>query len=207
MNTVVDGVQKNCYIYTEHESKNRSGGLGQLHLENKVVRHFEVPEAGDKDYVKIVDLYVSKLPIEAIERDNFYVRPLSVGEDGKPWFTSVPIGRNKLATMVKAICSAAGVEGKKTNHSLRSFGVTSMFKENIPEKVIQERSGHRSVTALWVYEKTSDKQMIEASRVLSCIQSPETSCDLPPAKSQLSVPSDNLFHGCTFTNCNFTVQK
>ena len=212
--TSVDGVQKNCYIYTEHGSKNRSAGLGQLHLENKVVRHFEVLEAGDKDYVKILDLYVSKLPIEAIERDNFYVRPLSVGEDGKPWFTSVPVGRNKLATMVKAMCSAAGVEGKKTNHSLRSFGVTSMFEENIPEKVIQERSGHRSVTALRVYEKTNDKQMIEASRVLSCIQSPETSCDLPPAKSQSSVllsdkttPSDNLFHECTFTNCNFTVQK
>ena len=142
---------------------------------------------------------MSKLPIEAIERDNFYVRPLSVGEDGKPWFTSVPIGRNKLATMVKAMCSAAGVEGKKTNHSLRSFGVTSMFEESIPEKVIQKRSGHRSVIALRVYEKTNDKQMIEASRVLSCIQSPETSCDLPPAKSHMSVPSDNLFPSQTVT--------
>ena len=47
--TLVDGVQKNGYIYTEHGSKNRSGGLGQLHIEKKVVRHFEVPEAGDKD--------------------------------------------------------------------------------------------------------------------------------------------------------------
>ena len=93
------------------------------------------------------------MPIEAIERNNFYVRPLSVGEDRKQWFTSVPVGRNKLATMVKAMCSAAGVEGKKTNHSLRSFRVTSMFEENIPEKVIQGRSGHRSVTALRVYKK------------------------------------------------------
>ena len=47
---LVDGVQKSCYIYTEHGSKNRSGGLGQLHLPIKVVHHFEVPEAGEKDY-------------------------------------------------------------------------------------------------------------------------------------------------------------
>ena len=210
----VDGVQKNCYIYTEHGSKNRSGGLGQLHIENKVVHHFEVPEAGSRDYVKILDLYLSKLPKEAIARDNFYVRPVSVIQEGKPWFTSIPIGRNKLATMVKTMCSKAGVEGNKTNHSLRSFGVTSMFEENIPEKVIQERSGHRSITALRVYEKTTNKQMVEASRVLSSIQAPETlpkSSNLTSALTESSVlmekTSDHLFRGCSFTNCNFTVQK
>uniref|UniRef100_A0A1X7TUJ9 ZMYM2-like/QRICH1 C-terminal domain-containing protein n=1 Tax=Amphimedon queenslandica TaxID=400682 RepID=A0A1X7TUJ9_AMPQE len=88
------GVQKICYIYTEHGSKNRSGGLGQLHIENKVVHHFEVPEAGSRDYVKILDLYLSKLPKEAIAKDNFYVCPVSVLQEGKPWFTSIPIGRN-----------------------------------------------------------------------------------------------------------------
>ena len=39
---------------------------------------------------------------------------------------------NKLATMVKAMCSAASVEGKKTNHSLRSLGVTSWLEKKIP---------------------------------------------------------------------------
>jgi hypothetical protein len=69
--TTVNGVQKNCYIYTAHGSKNRSGGLRQLHLPNKVVRHFEVPEAGEKDYVRMLDLYISKVPADAIKKDIF----------------------------------------------------------------------------------------------------------------------------------------
>ena len=47
---MVEGLEKACYIYTEHGSKNRSG---QLHVQNKVVKHFEVLEAGERDYIKI----------------------------------------------------------------------------------------------------------------------------------------------------------
>ncbi|XP_011406250.1 PREDICTED: glutamine-rich protein 1-like [Amphimedon queenslandica] len=220
----VDGVSKSLYIYTEHGSKNRSGGFGELHVQNKVVRHFEVPEAGDRSYVKILDLYLSKVPKEAIEKDNFYVRPVTVVGEGKPWFSSVPVGKNKLATMVKTMCSKAGLQGNKTNHSLRSFGVSSLFQENVPEKIIQERSGHRSVSALRMYEKTTSKQLIEASRVLSCIPSqsiddlPEPSdgkpdsprsSDVKPEPDNMleqSDPKNNMFRGSTFSNCTFQLK-
>ena len=118
-----------CYVYTEQGSKNHSGGIGQLHLHNKVVRHFQVPEAGCRDYVYILDLYLKKVPIEAIEKENFYVRPLSTTEEGNPWFSSVPIGKNKLSSMVKDMCLVGGIDGNKTNHSLRSYGVTTLFKK------------------------------------------------------------------------------
>lgn len=55
--------------------------------------------------------------------------------------------------MVKEMCLAGGVAGNQTNHSLRYFGVTSIFS-NVPAKLIQERSGYRSLEALRVYEKT-----------------------------------------------------
>ena len=131
---LVDGVQKSCYIYTKHGSKNQSGGLGQLHLQNKVVNHFEVPEAGEKDFVKILDLYISKVPDQAILSDNFYNRPLTVLEEGKLWFSSQPLGKNKLGNMVKAMCASAGIKGNRTNHSLRSYGVSSMFEKIFPRK-------------------------------------------------------------------------
>jgi hypothetical protein len=89
------------------------------------------------------------------------------------------------------MCSSAGISGKKTNHSLRLFGVSSMFEENIPEKIIQERSGHRSITALRVYEKitnqqmTTHQQMIEISRVLM----PSSSTNLGKQKSEVLGPS------------------
>ena len=91
------------YTYTEHGSKNRSGGFKQFHLDNKIVQQFENPEAGSRDHVRILDLYFTKVPRDALEKDNLYVRPLeSVPRDPqKPWFTSVPMEKNKLSSIVK----------------------------------------------------------------------------------------------------------
>ena len=60
---------------------------------------------------------------------------------------------------------SASLEGK-TNHSLHATSASRMFDANIPEKLIQERTGHRSLTALHLYECTST-QSIAVSRILS----------------------------------------
>ena len=54
---------------------------------------------------------------------------------------------------MKNMCMQIGVEGK-TNHSLRATGATRLFEANVPEKLIQERTGHRSIDALRMYERT-----------------------------------------------------
>ena len=36
------------YMYTENGSENRSGGMHQVHLENKVVRHYANPILGNR---------------------------------------------------------------------------------------------------------------------------------------------------------------
>ena len=69
--------------------------------------------------------------------------------------------------MVKEMCKTAGIEGNKTNHSLRSCGVTSLYKNNASEKLIQDRSGHHSWTALRVYGRPTAEQMIETSKMLA----------------------------------------
>ncbi len=71
-----------------------------------------------------------------------------------PWFTLAPIGRNQLSGMVKKMFDQVGILGK-TNHSLRATGATRLFEANVPEKLIQERTGHRTTTALRKYERTS----------------------------------------------------
>ena len=72
--------------------------------------------------------------------------------------------------------------------------VSKVIKPTIAEKVIQERSGHRSITALRVYERTTKEQMYEASRVLS-----------GNSNSTLAVSEDGgekgTFTGCSFNNC------
>jgi integrase len=65
-----------------------------------------------------------------------------------PWYAPVPIGKHSLQTMVKRMCEEANIEGVKTNHSLRATAETQMFEQGAPEKLIQERTGHRFLEGL-----------------------------------------------------------
>ena len=73
---------------------------------------------------------------------------------------------NKLSSMMKEICKAAGIQGNKTNHSLQCCGVTALYKSNVSEKLIQQRSGHHSLTALHAYGRPTAEQILEMSKIL-----------------------------------------
>ena len=59
--------------------------------------------------------------------------------------------------MVADMCNDAQIP-RRTNHSLRATGASVLFQGNVPEKIIQKTTGHRSVESLRLYERTSDKQ-------------------------------------------------
>ena len=86
---------------------------------------------------QFVRLYVSKLPLEAVEKDLFYCRPLSSvpADTSKLWYSAVPIGRNTLTKMVPSMCEEAGISGEKTNHSLQVTGTSALFDAGVPEKL------------------------------------------------------------------------
>ena len=90
--------------------------------------------------------------------------------------SSVPVGKNQLSKTVQEMCSQAGVSGKKTNHSLRASAITSLFRAGVSEKVIQDRSGHRSLDGLRKYERVSEEQ--QASACSSLVPTSSTSSDL-----------------------------
>ena len=120
-----------------------------MNIENKVVRQFENTSEGGVCHVKILDKYLEKIPADAKEADVFYVTPVSKFTDlSKPWFTKVPVGKNRLNSMMKEMCSQAGLSTEYTNHSLRAYGATSLFQAKVPEKLIQQRTGHKSLKAL-----------------------------------------------------------
>ena len=54
-----------------------------------------------------------------------------------------------------------------TNHSLCATAVTRMYAKGVPEKLIAETSGHKSLKALRAYEQTSSVQEKVAGE---CIQ-------------------------------------
>ena len=94
------------YIYTEAGSKNKKGTFTASHISNKIVPIYAVAEAEERCHERILDLYLSKLPKEAFERDNFYLRLSTVlpANPVGPWFSTVPVGRNELAQMFSHKC-------------------------------------------------------------------------------------------------------
>ena len=56
----------NRYIYEETGSKNRTGGLKQLNIENKVVPVYASPADGERCLVSLLDLYLKKITAKCI---------------------------------------------------------------------------------------------------------------------------------------------
>ena len=156
------------YTYTENCSKNRAGGFNQLSVPNKVVHQYEDVDAGERCHVCVLDKYFQKLPPNAYDLNVFYLRPVAKKPvDSRPWFISVAVGKNPLSNMLKTMCEEAGILGNKTNHSLRAYAATELFNAGVPEKVIQDCTGHRSLDGLRRYETISEQQKEAACKVLA----------------------------------------
>ena len=116
----------------------------------------------------ILDFYLSKLPVGALLNDTFYMCPLPAIPPAAhlPWFTKQRMGKNAIAGLMTKMCKDAGIVGPRTSHFLRVTAATSLYEKQVPEKLIQERTGHRSLGALRIYERTSVHQQEAVSRLL-----------------------------------------
>ena len=82
----------------------------------------------------------------------------------------------------------AGLEARR-NHSLRATAATTLFKANVPKKVIQERTGHRSIDALRLYERSNEDQYGAASRILALgkeVEYHKAVCPVSPSHEKAS---------------------
>ena len=121
---------------------------------------------------KCLDLYLSKLPEYAFKEDVLFLKAKqkAPSDNDQAWYEKAPIGKNTLSKMVKEMCCDAGIDGK-TNHSMRATGATMLFQNEIPERVIQTVTGHKSLDALRSYERISTKQHKEVSNVMmGCVR-------------------------------------
>ena len=194
-----------CYTYIEHGSKNRTGGLLQLRVDNKTVPCYAIPESSPRCLVHLLDTYLAKLPSLAFEKDILYLRPKASTPKypKEPWYNRMPVGKNTLASYVKTMCQKAGIQGSKTNHSLRASGATSLFTAGVPEKIIQKTTGHKSLSALRDYERVSTKQHQAVSRVLmNCETYEAKSSESATYSSQLSSSTTDMMSGM-FKDCQF----
>ena len=169
--------------YREHGSKNRPGGRHQLNLDNKTVVQYATG-TGERCHVYLLHLYFSKLPESAFQRDIFYMKPkvkfpVAAADS---WYTNQPVGHNALERFLKDILKDAGIDyANKSNHSLRATSISRMYQNNVPEKLIMQRSGHLSKEGLMSYQRSSAQQLKSVCTALSASSLPETDPPSPPS--------------------------
>ena len=71
----------------------------------------------------------------------------------------------KLATLIKSMCTKAGLQGNFSNHSGKRTCATSLFHEGFDEQIVSSRTGRRS-TAIRDNKVPSDKQQFALSKIL-----------------------------------------
>ena len=126
------------------------------------------------------------------------------------WVEAFCVSPHYFLRRVVVICNAC-----KTSHSLRVTCATRLFQESVPEKLIRERTGHRS-NALFRYEKKSAEQERNVNDLLGpprdvvdVVDVPdldlnyevrdEELCNMPMTSEVFDIDmSKSVFHNCTF---------
>jgi integrase/recombinase XerD len=78
------------------------------------------------------------------------------------------ITSDSAAVILREACRRVGIEGAST-HSFRRTALTQMSNAGIPLRVIQQVSGHRTLTELQKYLEVSDSQVKGAIASLSML--------------------------------------
>ena len=89
-----------------------------------------------------------------------------VTESGS-WYTKQCFGVNNLKKILPSISAVSMCSTNYTNHSLRATSVNRMFAASVPEKLIAETSGHRSLKALRSYERTNPNMQMAIDVVIA----------------------------------------
>ena len=96
-----------------------------------------------------------------------------------------------LKKIVPELCKDAGLYVHYTNHSLRATAITRMYEGGVPENLISEKSGHKSIKGLRAYEKTS---VLQEKAAGSCIDGSKpfhsAVADCTIDKTQVAVDQD-----------------
>ena len=152
-------------LYTEAASKNNPGVLKHRKIQNKQVTHYANVERPDRCFVQLYKEYCLHRPANVVG-DVFYLAPLSKPR-GMVWFKNQAIGVHTLSSTVKRLCEKAGIEGYKSNHSLRVTAATRLFQSGVDEQLIMERTGHRSTDGVRAYKRICPEQSEQVSKMLN----------------------------------------
>ncbi len=145
--------------YTEDTSKNKPGRK----IKPKVVIQHSNNDNPERCIVRLFKKYTSLCPDSATA---FYLQPANKPTEAV-WYTSKPLGHNTLSKTICRLCKTSGIEGFKTNHSLRATAATRLYELGVDEQMVMERTSHRSLEGVRSYKRTTSQQQQVLSDILS----------------------------------------
>ena len=189
-------ITDNMITFDESFSKTFHGGLKDLKNTPRVSTHFchDSGKEHPRCLVQLYKLYLEKIKIfDSVVQDKaFYFYPNR--DFSKFEFEQRPLGENKLnGILPDELCAKAGL-ARKTAHSLRITTATRLFQSGIEEKLIRDRTGHKS-DSLFKYERVSNQQLKQASSILGpCNSEANDSTNYPSFEFNLfDTLEDNFF--------------
>ena len=145
-------VSENEMSFVENVSKTYHGGLKDLKRNPRNVKHYCHTD-NDKEHNPCIVKLFKKYTSMVSELSRRYFRPSKTCYK----FENVLVGVHKLNSLLPSLTTAVGLE-PKTAHSLRVTCASTLFQNNVEEKLIRERTGHIS-NALFRYEKPWEEQI------------------------------------------------
>ena len=167
--------------FSERETKTRWGQAGgpTRPFNPKI---FATPDAIDSCPIETYRQFANRRPPAMNTPDSPFYLSINYTPSTEVWFKNNPMGQNKLANVVKTMCSKAGIAGKKTNHSMRKTAITNLLHAGIPPTQVQQLSGHANVQSINNYAVASLEQQNEMSNIL-CNANKDESAVVPSGNS------------------------
>ena len=130
------------YEYKEFITKITNTDSKMSISKTKLQSGFSLP-GNNRCIVKLLDKYLSLLPPENTpvhESKEKFTVDVSVSS-----FTNQRVGINSILNILSELSKKSGISVRYTNHSLQATAITRMFNAVVEEKIIAEKSGHRSL--------------------------------------------------------------
>lgn len=167
-------------------SKTYKGGLGQMNVQTKNLKHYSEP--GNRCLAEYFRIYLDALDGQG----PFYRRPLPGTPDRPIRYGTQVVGINKIKTFMKSIAKKGGLQGNYTNHSGKKTCATQLYVGGVPEAEIMSVTGHRSQQGVRKYMRSN----VDIKKNICKILGPPISTSeesLEPSTTQESLePSSSL---------------
>lgn len=153
-------------------------------------------DGGDSDPVVLFKLFCKKRPIESMEADHaFYLTPIPekrIHPTAECWYYKTPMGVNSLGDLLKNACKSAGINGKKTNHSLRKTTVAELSTAGVAATKIIQVTGHKNVQSLQHYDTELGLEEHQNISSLVCTKKQTTTTTTTEQSQTLTLSQENV---------------